>query len=336
MLDMEAVALYDPDCDRASAIARTFQIPAVHASLEALLEEDMDAVLVACPNYLHGETTIAALQAGFHVLCEKPMANCSTQARAMVEAAEHAGRELMIGFTNRFRPEIAALSRTIHAGHLGELRSIRCEWWRRSGVPGAGTWFTNDRMAGGGALTDLGSHLVDLALWLAGDRKLLTASCIVNQMNDGQGVASWYRPVEKPIQGESNVELGASGFLVMNGPLHILIEAHWDSAVPCDQTSLRVLGSRGLASFEGLFGLSPSGHRPQRPLRMWLDGNPNPEYVAGSSDLLQPYRAQWRYFADSLRSGESLRSSLQDGLRTVEAVEAMYASSRCLSVQRND
>jgi len=325
--DIAVIGLFDPDNDRARATAERFHIPHVCRTLEELFSLGLDAALVACPNAQHASVSIAALDAHLHVLCEKPMALNSAEAQAMVQAAERAGRELMIAFANRFRPEVVALQQMIQAGELGEIKAIRCGWLRRKGVPVVGTWFTRRALAGGGVLTDLGSHLIDLALWLSGRPEVLTTTCVVDRTLEAPGQASWYLPGGAPTETMWDVEVSATGFIVCRGPLNIFVEVSWDCAVPYDQTYLHVRGAQGLARLETLFGFSPSGHRPEHPLSVWRDDQPVAVDVTSATDLLQPYEAQWKFFVDSLRSGRSLRPELQDSLATVRVIEALYRAS---------
>lgn len=327
MPDVRVIGLVDSDGERAQEMARRFGIPVVCPGMDELLNLDLDVVLVACPNHLHAAMSIAALEAGAHVLCEKPMATSSAKAMAMAEAAEYSGRELMIGFTNRFRPEVVALADAIREGHLGEIVSIRCGWLRQSGIPGLGTWFTDSAQAGGGALTDLGSHMIDLALWLGGKQELLSASCVVDRKMNAQVEAAWYAPIGPLAAASGDVEVSARGFVILDGPLDVFVEVSWACAVPHDRTYIHLIGEKGSARLETVFGFSPSGHRPEYPLQIWVNGQPATQKIAGSADLLQPYRDQWRHFIDSLNAGRSLHSWLHDSLATVRVVEAMYQSA---------
>lgn len=328
--DVTVAGLFDTNVERAEQMAARFGAENVCATPEELFELDLDAALVACPNYKHAEVTVAALQAGINVLCEKPMATGADEARAMIDAADRNGRELMIAFANRFRPEVIALRKAIEDGALGEIRSVRCGWLRRSGVPGLNSWFTSKRKAAGGVLIDLGSHLVDLALWLTGNPRPLSVQCVTEYATGHASEASWYRPTDEPAADSCDVEIGATGFAVMEGPVNIFIEVSWDCAVPYDQTYLHLMGTRGSARIDTLFGLSPSGHRPAHPLRIWEGGSGKSREVAGSEDLLAPYRDQWSFFIDGLRNGRGLRASLSDSLATVELIEAMYQSASSL------
>jgi len=223
----------------------------------------------------------------------------------------------------------------IQAGVLGEVTAIRCGWLRRKGVPGVGTWFTRRELAGGGVLTDLGSHLIDLALWLSGRPTVLSTTGVLDRRLESTGQTSWYLPGEAPAETTWDVEVSATGFIVCQGPLTIFVEVSWDCGVPYDQTYLYVRGRQGLARLKTLFGFSPSGYRPEYPLRVWQADHPVAVTATSAKDLLQPYQAQWKFFIDSLRSGRSLRPELQDSVATVQVVEAMYRSAEVPGVQVN-
>jgi predicted dehydrogenase len=329
MDEVRLAGLFDPDQQRARALGAQFGVERVCDNLEQLLDLGLDAALVACPNYLHASMSIAALEAGLHVLCEKPMAISLNEAEAMVAAAERSGRELMVGFVNRFRPEVAALHQTIQAGQLGPISAIRCGWLRRSGVPGSGSWFTSRAQAGGGVLNDLGSHLIDLALWLGGRHEIRSASCALHSARTSEGEASWYQPPSAATHA-SDVETSAHGFVVLDGPLDLFVEASWDCATPADQTYIQLRGAHGSARLETVFGFSPSGERPEYPLRIWQGDEAAPRLARGSSDLLQPYRDELQFFVESVRVGRSLRPWLRDSLATVRVIDALYRAAEPL------
>ena len=137
---------------------------------------DLDAVSVALPNVLHAPVTLAAVKAGMHVLCEKPMAMNAREARAMLAAARKARRTLMINFSYRFTPQARALKRYVADGAIGEVYYGRTSWHRRRGIPGMGGWFGAKAMSGGGPIIDLGVHRLDLAMWLMGNPRPVTVT----------------------------------------------------------------------------------------------------------------------------------------------------------------
>ncbi len=162
-------AICDINVERAREVAREFDIPHVFADFEEMLEQvELDLVSIGTPNRFHAPQTIAALEKGCHVLCEKPMALTVEEAQAMAEAARRNGRKLTLGLHHRYRPEAIVLKPMCQAGELGEIYYARASMMRRSGIPGYGSHFTNKDLAGGGSLYDIGVHILDLTLYFMG------------------------------------------------------------------------------------------------------------------------------------------------------------------------
>jgi predicted dehydrogenase len=165
----QVTAVADLDEDRLKQVAEEHGVPAAYTTAEAMLAaEELDVAVVATPNKFHKPLTIAALEAGCHVLCEKPMAMNAAEAREMQQAARRTGKRLMINFSFRFTPEAWHLKREVDAGTLGDIYYGETRWLRRRGMPGFGGWFGQKALSGGGPLIDLGVHRLDLALWLMG------------------------------------------------------------------------------------------------------------------------------------------------------------------------
>ncbi|MBM7551511.1 Gfo/Idh/MocA family protein [Thalassobacillus pellis] len=163
---VEITAVADVVKETAEACAEKFSIPYVYTDYEKMLEEcELDAISVCTPNKFHAAAAIAALQAGCHVLCEKPPAMNVAEATAMAETARKHGKILTYGFHFRFAPEIMALKRFTAAGELGEIYAANIRAVRRRGIPGWGV-FTNKELQGGGPLIDIGVHMLDAALYL--------------------------------------------------------------------------------------------------------------------------------------------------------------------------
>jgi predicted dehydrogenase len=162
-VSVEAVAARDPD--RARSFARKHRIPSVHKSYQDLLDDpEIDAVYNPLPNSLHCEWTVRALEAGKHVLCEKPMASNADEARRMADAAEKSGRVLMEAFHWRYHPLAQRLREVVESGVLGEIRHIAVSLCVPMIIPG------NIRYRyelGGGALMDVGAYAVNILRFLA-------------------------------------------------------------------------------------------------------------------------------------------------------------------------
>jgi predicted dehydrogenase len=159
-------ACADVNLATAERTAAEHGIPGVYADYRDMLaRERLDAVSVCTPNKFHAPAAIAALEAGCHVLCEKPPAISAGEARAMAEAAQRAGRILTFGFMFRFSPEVQAARRYAQDGAFGEIYTGRVTAMRRRGIPSWGV-FTNRELQGGGPLIDIGVHMLDAALYV--------------------------------------------------------------------------------------------------------------------------------------------------------------------------
>ena len=126
---------------------------------------DFDVVHVCTPNVAHCPITVAAFEAGKHVMCEKPMAHCTEDAQKMIDAWKKSGKKFTIGYQNRFRDDTQTLHASCEAGELGEVYMAKAHALRRRAVP---TWgvFPNKALQGGGPLIDIGTHALDITLWM--------------------------------------------------------------------------------------------------------------------------------------------------------------------------
>ena len=184
------VALCGRDSARTTAAARRLGWAAVETDWKDLLRrEDVDLVDICTPGDSHAEIAIAALEAGKHVLCEKPLANTVEEAVAMTAAAEHArarGVRAMVGFNYRRVPAVALARRLVAEGRLGVIRHVRAaylqDWLADPAFPLG--WRLQKERAGSGALGDLGAHIVDLAQFLTGQH--LTGVCAVSETFVGE------------------------------------------------------------------------------------------------------------------------------------------------------
>ncbi|GAB3036596.1 Gfo/Idh/MocA family oxidoreductase [Natronobiforma cellulositropha] len=128
--------------------------------------EDLDAVIVTTPNTFHEQAAVGALEHGYDVLCEKPLAHTLESAERIAEAAAESDAFCMVGFHNRFSAPAQLFKAQQRTGRFGDVRHVEARYIRRRGIPGVGSWFTNRTLAGGGALIDIGVHVLDLALYV--------------------------------------------------------------------------------------------------------------------------------------------------------------------------
>ena len=179
--DAQIVGFYDINLERAKALAETYGGTAYETAEELLANPEIDAVSICTANFAHAELTIAALNAGKHVLCEKPMATTLADCEAMVEAAKKNEKYLMIGHNQRLAKAHSTARKLIVDGLIGDIVTFRTtfghggpETW--SVDPGKNTWFFDKSRAAMGAMADLGIHKTDLIQFLIGQRVIRTTA----------------------------------------------------------------------------------------------------------------------------------------------------------------
>lgn len=168
--DVEVVALCDICEQRVKEKGEKHGVKKVYTDMNKMFEEnEIDAVSICVPNCSHFDCTVAALRAGCHVLCEKPMALNANQAQIMEDEAKKAGKLLMIGFVRRHGNDCKILKEFIDSGYFGDLYYAKATYIRRHGNPMG--WFGEKAKSGGGPLIDLGVHVLDLVRYLFGNPK---------------------------------------------------------------------------------------------------------------------------------------------------------------------
>jgi predicted dehydrogenase len=222
----ELVAFCDIISERAETAAKKYGAEGarVYTDYKQLLGEDcIDVVHVLTPNVVHSQITIDAFAAGKHVLCEKPMSHNTEEARRMVEAAKRSGKKFTIGYQNRFRRDVQSLHKACEAGRLGDIYFAKAHAVRRRAVP---TWgvFPNKALQGGGPLIDIGTHALDITLWMLNNYrpKAVTGSVFhkMAEKFEGNVFGPW-----DPATFE--VEDSAFGFIQMENGATIFLEAAW-------------------------------------------------------------------------------------------------------------
>ena len=201
MQNATITAVADIDGTRAKAFAKTYGVGKVFKEWKALLEQrDVDAVSVSLPVHLHAPATIDALEAGKHVLCEKPMARNGSEAQAMVDAEKRTGKKLMVYYRRRFSPSTRRAKEMIDAGELGRIyfsKLVFHRWRGRPGfdMPSFGAWFMKKELAGGGIMMDMGGYSLDLVLGLLDFPRIRSVS------------AAMYQEIDKEKAGAAGVDV---------------------------------------------------------------------------------------------------------------------------------
>lgn len=191
---------------------------------QLLKDKTIDVVNVCTPNKSHADISIDFMEAGKHVMCEKPMAKTAADARRMLDASKRTGKKLTIGYQNRFRPDSLYLNKLCRADELGDIYYAKAHAIRRRAVP---TWgvFLNEEEQGGGPLIDIGTHALDLTLWMMNNYKPKSVMGSVfykmgKRKDSANAWGSW--DVDK-----FTVEDSAFGFITMENGATIVLESSW-------------------------------------------------------------------------------------------------------------
>ena len=254
MDNVEIVATCDILPERAEEIARLVGAEHTFTDYRELLKlPEIDAVDICTPNYLHSIIAVDAFAAGKHVHCEKPDAVSAAEQAKMMEAAEKAGKVLVVMRNNRFTSGSRFLKSFIDQGRAGEIYAARCGWVRRRGIPGKGGWFTTRAQSGGGPLIDLGVHIIDLTIWLMGGPKpvAVSASTYSNLPTTAPAPTRTTPSLATPNRtAPFDVEDLAMGFIRFDNGAVLQIEFSWASNIKEERRFIEARGTKAGFTWE--------------------------------------------------------------------------------------
>lgn len=313
--EVELVSLSDINDERLNQVADEYGVPKRYVSYQEMLEkENLDAVSVCTPNALHSEMSIACMEAGAHVLCEKPMAATVNQARAIVESRDKTGRTFMMGYMRRFGAEPQLLKKYIDEGRLGQIYFARTWTRRRRGIPGMGGWFTNKKLSGGGVLIDMGVHLLDLTLWLMGYPDVAEVCGTAGSKFGAKGEGGWGEPIrQKDGSVIFDVDDYVGAMVKFTNGASLLFHGSWAAHIKHDEHSFELWGNKAGASLNPLKLHTTEDGVVQDMVPTTKDGN--------------LFEAETRHFVDCILNGTQPMNTAEEGVKTVELIDAIYRSS---------
>lgn len=323
MPHVEVVAVADPREERLLELKQTYAIADVYADWDKLVRRnDIDIVSVCTPNQFHAPVSVAALQSGKHVLCEKPLARTSAEAEQMVRAAIDNDRMLKTAFNHRERGDIQALKQAINDGQLGRVYHAKATWMRRQGIPGMGGWFTSREMAGGGPLIDLGVHVLDMALYLLGEPEVKAVSAATYAELGPRGRGGRKVNTRTMEVGGYEVEDLATAFIRLADGVTLLLEASWAVYGRAgDDFGVTLYGTEGGAE------VNIQNYASEDTLRLYVDVENEPAVLAPQVTKGEGHVAVVRKFLAAIESGAWEQYSGRDGLRRAQIIDACYQSA---------
>jgi predicted dehydrogenase len=306
------VAVCDRDPARAALVAAEFGVPAVHAHHEELLgRHELDLVTVCTMPDTHREIVVDALEAGAHVLCEKPLAFDLDDGRAMVAAATRSGRTLAVGFNLRYTGAAQAIRAFVAEGRLGRpicargsMLETEIPWWGPHHIK---------EVSGGGALAATAVHMIDLLVWLAGSPTPLTATASAARLfprKRAHGTPS------ADAASRYDVEDLVFGHVRFEGGFWLSLEGSWVWDEPGWECRFTLVGDRAQAGAE--------------PVRFWAEREGRlcdiTDGAAGDLDFPSSVQRELDDVVARVRDGRPPLASGEQGLRVGAIVDALYRS----------
>jgi len=312
--NVKVVAVSDTVEAARAAVTKEFGIENTYADFhEMLARDDIHAVSVTTPNFLHAQATIAALEAGKHVLCEKPLAMNAIEGEAMCQAARRTGMKLMCGLHWRFTPQVQVLKRFAQSGGLGDMYYARAQALRRRGIPSWG-FFISKEKNGGGPLIDIGVHVLDATLHVLGFPKVVSVSGQTYQkFGKRKGITNQWGPWDYK---NFTVEDFAVAFVRFEGGATLVLESSFAAnQKENEKFTFQIFGDKGGANLEPLQMFTEQ----QQTL---LDISP-----AALPQNVQAHHAQIASFIHSLATDTPVFTPGEEALQVTRILDAIYESS---------
>ncbi len=324
--EAEMVAFCDIIEEKATKAAKEYgtEKAKVYIDYKQLLEDDtIDVIHVLTPNKSHAPITIAALNAGKHVMCEKPMAKTSAEAKEMIEAAKKNKKILTIGYQNRCTPGSLYLKAACDRGDLGDIYFAKAHAVRRRAVP---TWgvFLNEEEQGGGPLIDIGTHALDLTLWTMNNYKPKSVmGNVYKKLGQNPDCGNAWGPWKKD---EFTVEDSAFGFITMENGATIILESSWAlNTLEVGEAITTLCGTKAGADMkDGLrFNFDDLGRLSQTKPEL---GSGGVAFYEGKSN--KPEDIECRNFYNAVADKEEIRVEPEQAFVVTQILEGIYESAK--------
>ena len=326
--EVEMVAFCDIIEERAVEAAKKYGVEGAKTYTdykELLKDKSIDVIHVCTPNISHSFITVDALEAGKHVMCEKPMAINAAEAKKMVDAAKKTGKMLTIGYQNRQRKDSKYLKAEAEEGVFGDIYYAKATALRRRAVPTWGVFIKEDQQ-GGGPLIDIGTHALDLTLWTMDNYKPkycvgTTYHKLNNQTNTANVFGDW-----KPE--EFTVEDCAFGFVVMENGATIVLESSWAiNMTDTKEACTTICGTKAGAKMvdQGVLEINGVKHGKMYETRPNLDGKGVAFYDAGSYDAGAEEARQW---VQAILNGTQPTVLPEQAYCVTQILEGIYESAK--------
>jgi len=321
--NVNVLAVCDINRERAEDYARRYGIAYVFEDYNEMLKlEELDAVSVTTWNNGHAPISIAALKAGKHVLCEKPLAMNARQAQEMVDTANETGKLLMVGFVRRFEKHANYIKQVIEDGDLGKIYYAKTGYIRKWGNPGG--WFSDKKRSGGGPVIDLGVHVIDLVRYITGKPKPVSVMAstfnYLGMKPEMKGLSKYLSRDYDEKNPYNDVEDAATAIIKFDNGMTLFFETSW------------VLHTKESTNYLYLYG-DKAGVQMEPVLEFYKEDGRN--YFVEERPLVQEEKNKFSaifdreiaHFVDCIANGVECISPGEDGIEIMKIIDAIYKSA---------
>ncbi len=320
--EAELYALCDINPERLKYMGERYGVTRLYTDEAKMLEElpELDAVDVCTWNSAHAPCTIMALNAGKHVLCEKPMAMNVAEAEEMKAAAEKNGKLLMIGFVRRFGKDCEIVADLINNNDLGDVYYAKTVNLRRNGNPGG--WFGEKARSGGGPLIDLGVHSIDLVRYLMGKPRAVSVfGSTYNKLGSREDIKTpkFYVSASATDHDICDCEDLASVLVRFDNGSTLFVEMSYSLNVGEEQNRIEIFGTK-------------AGVKMDSEVHVYsqLNGYMSDISLVGKTgmDMGDSFYGELGHFIDCIQNGAPCRNSAEDGIEMMKILMASYESAQ--------
>jgi len=319
--DVELVAFCDINEVRLAEKGKQYGVARLYNHHQELLAQpDIDAISICTWNNSHAEIAIAGLEAGKHVLVEKPLSMTVEEALAVEAAAEKSGKVAQVGFVRRHGDNNKILKKFIDDGDLGEIYYAKASYLRRLGNPGG--WFSDRTKSGGGPLIDLGVHVIDIMWYLMGKpRPVSVSGNAYYKLGNRSHVEnlSFYKAADYDAT-LNDVEDLTNALIRFENGASIFVDVSFTLHAKKDQTSVQLFGDKGGAEVEPAFSLVTEKNNTIL--------NSTPQVDNLGFDFEKSFANEIDHFVDCCLEGKDTIAPIADGVEVMKMLNAVYESAK--------
>jgi predicted dehydrogenase len=317
--NVNIIAVCDINGARAKMYGEKYNIPHVFTDYNEMLKlDELDAVSVTTWNNCHAPISIAALKAGKHVLCEKPLAMNAREAEEMAKVAKETGKLLMVGFVRRFEENANYLKKAIENGELGNIYYAKTGYIRKWGNPGG--WFCDKSRSGGGPVIDLGVHVIDLIRYITGKPKAVSVSASTfNYLGIKDNIKGLSKYTAEDSGDINDVEDAASAFIKFDNGMTLTFETSWVLHTKENHNYLELFGDKAGVCMEPVLEFYEEKNDYFIETKPVIDTNLNSFNKIFDNEIA--------HFIDCVTTGGQCINTPEDGVEIMKILDAIYESA---------